>query len=88
MKKKVHALKILPEYLNNIKTGKKKAEIRHNDRDYQVGDVLEFREYDCEDGTWIIYHYSVTHIHVGLGLKENYVVLSIEGERSWRHQKD
>ena len=41
-----HKLKTWPEYYNAILTGKKKFEIRKNDRDYKVGDTLDLREYD------------------------------------------
>ena len=50
---KEHELKTLPEYFENIWTGRKRFEIRLNDRGFKVGDVLILREYnpsviDCE----------------------------------------
>lgn len=42
---KVHELKILNEYFVPVLTGKKCFEIRKNDRDYKVGDVLILREW-------------------------------------------
>lgn len=69
----VHKLKIEANYLSNLLEGKKKAEIRYNDRDYQPGDILEF--WDHEKGT---IHFRISHIHSGLGLQEGYVVLSLE----------
>ena len=39
---KVHKLKLNPQWIDSITTGKKKAEIRYNDRNYKVGDVIEF----------------------------------------------
>lgn len=54
--------------------GKKKCEIRFNDRDYQIGDALQF--FDCEKNDYV--EFTVTHIHSGLCLKENYVALSVE----------
>jgi ASC-1-like (ASCH) protein len=69
----IHKLKIGDEYLRNLTTGAKKCEIRLNDRDYQMDDILEFW-----DSEYVLYRYFVvTHIHSGLGLQENYVVLSI-----------
>lgn len=38
----LHELKILHEYLVDIDLGKKTFELRKNDRDYQVGDLIRF----------------------------------------------
>ena len=74
-----HSLKIEPQYLENLLSGKKTAEIRLNDRDYQVGDILEFYNHMASFGSRMDYvSFEVTHIHSGLGLKENYVVLSVK----------
>lgn len=43
---KVHELKIEPKYFEAVKDGGKKFEIRKNDRDYKVGDILVLLEYD------------------------------------------
>lgn len=42
---KEHDLKVWPEYYEAIEADLKPFEIRKNDRDYQVGDVLRLREY-------------------------------------------
>lgn len=42
----IHALKIWPQYFERIYQGEKKFEVRVNDRDYQVGDILDLNEYD------------------------------------------
>ena len=68
-----HKLKIEENYLKNLISGRKKAEIRNNDRDYQVGDVLIFT-----DSLGVDYCFKITHIHSGLGLQEGYVCLSVE----------
>ena len=39
-----HELKILPEYFEPIVDGKKTFEVRKDDRQYQVGDILILRE--------------------------------------------
>lgn len=69
-----HPLNIKEQYLKNLLNGTKKAEIRINDRDYQVGDLLEF--WDDEKGRTVFFE--ITHIHSGLGMEEYYVVLSVK----------
>ena len=44
-----HELKLLTEYYNRILMGQKTFEIRRNDRDFQVGDVLVLREFSGEE---------------------------------------
>lgn len=39
-----HDLKILPRYFDAVEDGSKPFEVRRNDRDYQVGDILLLRE--------------------------------------------
>jgi ASC-1-like (ASCH) protein len=74
-----HDLKIEEEYLENLKTGRKKAEIRLNDRDYQVGDTLRFTDYKVScGGRPTKREFKITHIHSGLGMEKNYVALSVE----------
>ncbi|MGP6444145.1 DUF3850 domain-containing protein [Rahnella aceris] len=40
-----HELKILPEYFSAVCSGVKKAELRKNDHDYQVGDSIILKEW-------------------------------------------
>lgn len=46
-----HYIKVWPQFFDDIASGKKKAELRVNDRDYQEGDVLRESEWDPETGT-------------------------------------
>ena len=39
---KLHELKIKHEYLIDVALGNKTFELRYNDRDYQVGDLIRF----------------------------------------------
>lgn len=41
-----HELKIYPKYFEDVISGKKKFEIRKNDRKYRVGDILKLKEWD------------------------------------------
>lgn len=41
-----HELKILPQWFADVKSGKKNFEIRRNDRDFKVGDLLCLKEYE------------------------------------------
>lgn len=42
----IHELKIHPEYFAEVVLGNKKSEVRLNDRNYRVGDVLLLCEWD------------------------------------------
>lgn len=69
---KVHMLKIQEEYLNALKAGIKTFEIRLNDRDFNVSDILLLHE----EGSKQCYMCSVTYI-TQYAQKENYVVMSV-----------
>lgn len=47
-----HDLKTWTEFFIEVKSGRKPFEVRFNDRDYQVGDVLRLREYSPTLGTF------------------------------------
>ena len=72
----IHDLKIEQNYLDNLIAGIKKSEIRINDRDYQKGDLLRFKNYAKTKPTEHLFE--ITHIHSGLGLERNHVVLSVK----------
>lgn len=42
---KIHELKILPQYFNEVVSGNKQFELRKDNRDYQIGDLLLLKEY-------------------------------------------
>ena len=48
---KLHELKILHAYLVDITIGTKTFELRKNDRDYQVGDLIRFIDIGEDDTT-------------------------------------
>ena len=72
-----HYLKIQKEYLENLILGKKKFEIRKNDRDYQVDDILVFdKKPDCMEID--NYEFRITHVYSGAFIDPLYVILSLE----------
>ena len=77
---KIIDLKILPDYFSPVEKGVKKFEIRYNDRDYAVGDMLILREYDGERYTGRRVAVKITYIFNGgtYGVSDGYVSLSIE----------
>lgn len=48
---KLHELKILHKYLVDVDLGRKTFELRKNDRDYQVGDLIRFIDIREDDST-------------------------------------
>lgn len=43
---KKHYLKTWPEYFSALKDGRKTFELRYNDRQYNIGDIIVCQEYD------------------------------------------
>src|ERR1700677_28303 len=90
---KQHALKVAPEFWEDLENGKKTFEIRSsNDRDFCVGDTLHLREWDATMSTpagekWtkeIGYtgrelFKRVTYLLAGerWGLREGYVIMAL-----------
>lgn len=76
----VHQLKILPQYFQAVWSGIKTFELRKDDRDYQVGDILALREWDGEKYTGSAIRVKVTYILQNAekyGLKDGYVIMGI-----------
>ncbi|WP_394178452.1 DUF3850 domain-containing protein [Marinomonas posidonica] len=78
-----HQLKIHQDFWNDLVEGKKTAEIRRNDRDYKVGDILlikafpvdaEGYQHETDSEVRII-----THITEGgqYGIEKGYCLLSM-----------
>ena len=75
-----HELKILPQYFEAVVSGKKKFELRKNDRDYKVGDILMLREWD-KDYTGNFVKVKVEYILQDCpeyGLQNGYCILSFD----------
>ncbi len=69
-----HDLKIKQKYLIDLLRGVKTFEIRFNDRDYKVGDVLRFHI----PFSFTSYCFEVTDLFNDFGLQKGYVILSIK----------
>ena len=84
---KIHQLKIWPEFFAAVLDGSKNFDVRYNDRDYQVGDIVLLQEYDDRKGvrTGRQVCKVITYILAGVpggipplaGLNRNYVVLAL-----------
>ena len=75
---KLHEIKIKDKYYEDIVYGKKKAELRKNDRDYKVGDLIHFIPQNI---FWEPAVYQITHILKDVpeyGLADVYCIMSIE----------
>jgi len=77
----LHELKILPEYYDPVVLNHKTFEIRKNDRNYQVGDVLLLREWKSGKYTGREVKRFVSYIYHGngdFGLADGYCVLGLK----------
>ena len=67
-----HNLKIDEPYLKAKLAGDKMFEIRHNDRGYQKGDIVEYKEYSYGSQP-IIHRFEITYV-CNFMQRDNYVV--------------
>lgn len=75
---KIHKLKTLHEYFVAQVDGCKQFEVRYNDRDYKVGDILILREWDNKYTGSVLY-VRVTYVLKEFeGLKDGFAVLGTE----------
>lgn len=79
---RIHELKTWPVYWFKVFMGRKTFEVRKNDRDFKVGDILILKEYDLESDTYTGRNLSrrVTFILEGggFGIEEGFCVMSIQ----------
>lgn len=79
-----HNLKTWPKYFQEIWDGKKKFEVRKNDRNFKVGDKLYLKEWDPGKEVYLsrMLICKVPYILNGgaFGIDNNTVIMSIELE--------
>lgn len=51
---KTHELKLDTKYFDDVKSGNKNFEIRKNDRNFEVGDVLELKRYSRQQCSYVV----------------------------------
>lgn len=87
---KTHRLKIYPEHFSAVLTGVKRAELRKNDRNYRVGDILHLMETPkgSSSTTGEFVNAVVTHIADVSDWLPGYVLLSIQRESLERRERD
>lgn len=71
-----HELKILPEFFEAVILGLKTFEIRKNDRDYKVGDIVFLNEFDGAKMTGRWTERVITYV-TDYEQKEGYIAFSI-----------
>lgn len=89
MSRTIHDLKTIPPYFSDVYYGRKTFEVRNNDRNFQVGDLLRLREYTPTDETFMGGYTGsacirkITYIlNDDKFLQPGYVVLGIENATS------
>lgn len=74
-----HRLKLAKMFFDAVDTGKKTFELQKNDRNYQLGDILEMHEVDAGEETGRVTIKEVEYILEGFkGLEEGYCILGIK----------
>jgi hypothetical protein len=79
----IHKLKIVPHFYEQVVAGLKPFEIRENDRDYKVGDILHLCPYDPLKQEFLPsrgIRKRVSFVLSGWGLRDGYVALGLANE--------
>lgn len=91
----IHELKILPKWFEAVQSNKKHFELRKNDRNFKVGDILILKEFQYDKGTYTGRRVKrkVNYILCGddsytLGLAKGYCILGLENIAESEVQND
>ena len=79
---RIHELKTWPQFYEPIETGKKRFELRNDDRGFETGDILHLREYDntlgkYTDRSMFARIDFLMRRWPEMGLKDGYCIMSI-----------
>lgn len=84
----LHNLKLQRKYADRIIDGQKTFEVRLNDRDYQVGDIIIFNTVENDSSEEPVTHkindkeYEITYVHTNYGMScESKLVGPIGGDK-------
>ena len=82
MKQKIdHELKIWPQYYELVKSDIKPWEIRKNDRNYQIGDIIRFKEFDPKTNQYtgrnFVRRIMFLFKQDGFGLQKGYCIFNV-----------
>lgn len=80
-----HDLKILPEFYEAVRSGVKAFEIRQNDRDFRVGDLLHLKEWNGTRHTGRTLWMAITYM-TDFSQAPGWVVLGL-GTMVWMRRK-
>lgn len=76
---KIHNLKIKPCYFKDVVSGAKTFEVRFNDRNFKVGDIIVLEEFDDRGYTGKYLNCEITYVLEDPEYcKEHYAVLGIK----------
>lgn len=79
--RKIHEIKIAHEYYDDVAAGRKRFELRKNDRNYKVNDSLKMTEYKAGEPTGRVLNAVIVYmLEDYTGLEEGYCILGIEME--------
>lgn len=80
----LYELKILPKYYKKVREGEKRFELRKDDRNFKVGDIVRLCEHDGIAYTGRDSLYEILYKLDGgeYGLQKGYCILSIKPYRS------
>lgn len=89
---KTHKLKLNIAFCDAVLKGLKTFEIRKNDRNFKMGDLIKFKPVN-NDGEACCHEvqnltYKITYILDNWGLKEGYVALAIKEEKALREREN
>ena len=80
----LHELKTWPEYFEEVKSGKKRFELRKDDRGFKVGHHLMLMEYEPKSGAYtgrsLLVKVMYLKRDVPFGLMVGYCIMSIKLE--------